>query len=613
MSTFTWLHLTDFHHGMVGSPRLWPAQKQAFFDDLRDLVPKVGGVDAIFFTGDLVQRGSKKEFDGFSLELDGLRAVLSELRCDPKFFCVPGNHDLERPRQDTAALREIWNSGLREAAVRDDLFGASEKPGEHRRCITQAFKQYSNWWRRAVLSGLASAQTGRLPGDFACELPLSGLSIGVIGLNSSAFQLWPRDSERRLVLDVAQMHAVCGGDAAAWARLRDFTFLLTHHPVPWLAHEQAAHFHDEIGPHVHVHLHGHLHVGDVASGSPFSGQGLLSLQGRSLFGLESYETAAGTSVERTHGYAIGRLEVAESSGRPAVRLWLRCATRIGAGGWKFAPDPRFPFDPQTEATEPIAVRYPRLSRTELPRLTHAVPPGLRAPVHVRTGKSLRLDQAASRILELVDQGERIVALRGSPGDGKTQVLRQIAASRAGCYVELGGGSDPNASLREALSIIVESFGDPACDHRSLPAICATVRKVLYKHFRAPLIVLDAVDGPCAPTTLTDLLDAELGGAVVVAGPGVLGVPEIELEPSGPAEFEQAFRRALNMSELLLASVTGFASSENQQTSVRFEPRWWPKPCVARRTLKLPSPSTRRRPSRRRPADSPNPSRKCGNI
>lgn len=181
-----------------------------------------------------------------------------------------------------------------------------------------------------------------------------------------------------------------------------------------------------------------------------------------------------------------------------------------------------------------------------------IPGGLRPPVFVEPGVSPRLDAAAQRILESLDAGHRVVALRGLPGEGKTQVLRQIAAQRQGYYVELGDHPSAELALREGLSVIVESFGEQSCAHCSLRTVCARVRNTLYRHADNPLIIIDALDAPCSRSDLESLLDATRKGAVLVAGPGAQGVTEIKLDPANEQAFKQAYIDSLTAGNPLTA-------------------------------------------------------------
>jgi glycosyltransferase involved in cell wall biosynthesis len=211
-----------------------------------------------------------------------------------------------------------------------------------------------------------------------------------------------------------------------------------------------------------------------------------------------------------------------------------------------------------------------------------IPFGLRPPVFVGRGRSARLDAAVDQVLASLDSGNRIVAIRGTSGDGKTQVARQVAATRGGYYVELGNQDDAESALGEGLSFVVEAFGEPSCGSRPLPIICAIVRATLHRGRKAPLLVIDALDASCPRQTLEALLGAEFDGALVVVGPGASGVPDIVLAPADAEEFEKIFEHRAELGrplaprdqELLskIASGVGYCplSAELVAESVRHE-------------------------------------------
>lgn len=62
MSAITWLHLSDFHYETKLLRDFWGNIENILFDDLKFVCSKTGPPDLIFFTGDLVQKGSKKNF-----------------------------------------------------------------------------------------------------------------------------------------------------------------------------------------------------------------------------------------------------------------------------------------------------------------------------------------------------------------------------------------------------------------------------------------------------------------------------------------------------------------------------------------------------------------------
>jgi 3',5'-cyclic AMP phosphodiesterase CpdA len=91
MVAFNWLHLSDLHLGMGGEAHLWPNIRDQFFEDLTELHKTCGPWDAVLFTGDFVQRGSKEEFDKLNELLDPLWVHLASLGPTPVLLAVPGN------------------------------------------------------------------------------------------------------------------------------------------------------------------------------------------------------------------------------------------------------------------------------------------------------------------------------------------------------------------------------------------------------------------------------------------------------------------------------------------------------------------------------------------
>lgn len=68
-TTFSWIHLTDFHYGLDGQDTLWPNLRKPFFDDLAEMHKRTGPWQVVFFTGDLVQQGRAQEFAAMQREV----------------------------------------------------------------------------------------------------------------------------------------------------------------------------------------------------------------------------------------------------------------------------------------------------------------------------------------------------------------------------------------------------------------------------------------------------------------------------------------------------------------------------------------------------------------
>lgn len=319
--SFGWLHLTDLHQGMGGTSWLWPNVKAQLFADLERLHAVSGPWDLVFFTGDLTQRGTREEFDQLDRTLEQLWARLEKLGPRPQLVAVPGNHDLTRPSDpfDPVVLAlQQWHNNRR---LRDHVIGGPDNP--YRATLRAAFAAYEAWARSGRWSSARRIE-GALPGDVALSLPLNGLDVGVIGLNSAFLQLTDGDFLEKLDVDPQQLHAVCGHDAPEWLQQHHVNFLLTHHPPAWLAPQARREFNAEIDVpgRFAAHFYGHMHEGASASLSVGGAAARHTLQGASLFGMEEYQSHDGRRMQRIHGYSAGRFELgAPGSGR--VQLFPR--------------------------------------------------------------------------------------------------------------------------------------------------------------------------------------------------------------------------------------------------------------------------------------------------
>lgn len=156
-----------------------------------------------------------------------MKNCFKKLGCDPKLLAVPGNHDLQRPDADKAAVMwlEEWRN---KPDVRESFW--KKRDGEYREVINTAFAKYDQWWRNTPLKP-EGVMHGELPGDFSCTFTRGDLRLGIAGLNSSFLQLTDKkDYEGRLSLH-PRLYAVgrtYPNDAAKQQKeldqLREFVF-----------------------------------------------------------------------------------------------------------------------------------------------------------------------------------------------------------------------------------------------------------------------------------------------------------------------------------------------------------------------------------------------------
>jgi Calcineurin-like phosphoesterase len=250
MASIRWLHLTDLHVGMPGMSPLWPSVKEYLYRDLEEIHRIAGPFDLVLFSGDLVQSGQDAEYEELAGLLDDLWRHFGKLGSSPVLLAVPGNHDLARPKDSSAAVRRLLN-WAHDQDLRGTDFWDEKRGREYRRVIDPAFKGYMRWWRARgaahPLPGWVEQNVdGLLPGDFAATIRKDGVSLGVVGLNTSFLQLSGKIGRGNLALHPSQLNRVCGGDPGAWAEKHDVCLLMTHHPPEWLAPDALAYYQSAI-------------------------------------------------------------------------------------------------------------------------------------------------------------------------------------------------------------------------------------------------------------------------------------------------------------------------------------------------------------------------------
>lgn len=339
MATFNWLHLTDLHQGMTAQSWMLPEVRSELHRDLRDLHHDCGPWDAVLFTGDLTQRGSRAEFDALDNTLAELGEELDKLGSHPVLLAVPGNHDLERPgKTKDPAVRTLvkWRES---PDIHEEFWTDAESP--YRKVVHKVFAEYTEWSSRAKhgFPRPAELRQGLLPGDFSAVIQKDGERLGVVGLNSAFLQLGNETTAGQLALHTSQLHAVCDGDGPEWASGCDAALLMTHHPPEWLderSRDDHLFANIAVPGRFAVHLFGHMHDASATS-IRNAGMGARRFwQGASLFGLETWGDG---TIRRVHGYSAGRIELGPSEGK--LRIWPRRAERTQGKVWQLVNDTSF--------------------------------------------------------------------------------------------------------------------------------------------------------------------------------------------------------------------------------------------------------------------------------
>ena len=358
MPTFRWLHLSDLHRGMSTQGALWPNLESQLFKDLTALHETAGPWDAIFFTGDLVQRGSSSDYVKLTETLNRLYEKLAKLGSSPVLLAVPGNHDLVRPGTSPEVI--LLSEWSKRPDVQTEFWG--NENSRYRELIKRSFENFNDWHDGHPFPRPARFQGGLLPGDFSATIEKDGLSIGVVGLNVTFLQLTEGNFEKKLAVSANQLTGVCGEHTVDWFDRHAFSFLLTHQPPSWLDRQSA----DELDAEIYLpgrfvaHLCGHLHEQANYAIQAGGDEAKRLWQGSSLFGLKQFGERK--KVDRVHGYSAGVIDTTESG---TFRLWPRKAEKHQNKYWHLVPDQSSTLEAdQGTSPSPLSIRI--VDRPQLP-------------------------------------------------------------------------------------------------------------------------------------------------------------------------------------------------------------------------------------------------------
>ena len=187
------VHLSDLHFGAPGKEVLNQAIAE-FFQALREQNhphrarshPGFGRRGVFGQTGGI--RSGPMDFSPTC----AARSQKSTTRVYPLLLCVPGNHDLIRPKNGDALTYDVFNryseSSDDDGSVRtlnEMLSGKSDA-----KLLTPLFSGYLEWWNKRLeeLRGRpgVTVHTSHIPGDVCVDLALDDpFPLCIVGLNSA--------------------------------------------------------------------------------------------------------------------------------------------------------------------------------------------------------------------------------------------------------------------------------------------------------------------------------------------------------------------------------------------------------------------------------------------
>ena len=257
------VHLSDLHIGKEPKSA-WRKRRvlgEAWTRNLQDIAAD-GPVDLVCFTGDLAQSGQAGQYTEATAFVDEVLSILKVPKT--RFFCVPGNHDVDRKieepawkemRQGTWEINpQVYSRWMADAAKPPRGFDADWPDAVVAR--QAAYRQWLVSYGRECLlpSKDRHARLGyRVTLDLGLEAPLH-----IVGLDSAWLAGDDHDNGNLRLTDeqVGRLLTENGAPLPGWS------IALVHHPLTDLADgREAQRLLTEYG--VSLLLHGHLHDPEI--------------------------------------------------------------------------------------------------------------------------------------------------------------------------------------------------------------------------------------------------------------------------------------------------------------------------------------------------------------
>jgi predicted MPP superfamily phosphohydrolase len=234
-----WLHLSDFHVGKDDY-----AQRRLFdkiIEHVRRRLSAGEPPDFVFITGDLANKGLPQEYEEFCYNfLLPLQEVIGS-GIETRTFVVPGNHDVNRLRNQAFSREEISDSKSR-------YLDPTGEGKALRSLLTPRFEGFT--------AGDLTGKKGWIETDagaFAQTETCREVRVGIVGVNTA----W-------LSKDDHDEHVLTPGKSLLEGALSsvepcDIRFVLGHHPLEWLLPQERKMISSLLGKQSAIYLHGHLH------------------------------------------------------------------------------------------------------------------------------------------------------------------------------------------------------------------------------------------------------------------------------------------------------------------------------------------------------------------
>lgn len=335
MTTFSWIHISDWHEGQQDFDRSVLLSK--LFEDIRareNLHSSLTKIDAVIFSGDIAYSGARQEYQQISAKLVApLRDLLGG---DVQLIFAPGNHDIDRRK--IAGIPAEWNSALysldrdRGKAIADLVYSDVSSPA-----VLSPFKEFYDFCDRERFK----YENGQL--TKALRFTKNGKQLGIVTINTALccgrYELKTRqDHPSSSNWDYGALTVTERQIREAIAQLRDCEVkaLVLHHPIAWLHPSEQPLIEQLVAANFDIVFHGHEHLPRFTEIESNIGQAKFIPAGA------AYDRRLAADPRFTNAFSYGFVNMSTREGRVYHRRWLE-ERDVWIGDDRFWDDASTPF------------------------------------------------------------------------------------------------------------------------------------------------------------------------------------------------------------------------------------------------------------------------------
>lgn len=261
MRKLNWLHISDYHCGEIGRSYDRERTIAKLIIDIKKMIEKVGKIDLIFFTGDLVWNGKEKDFNRATQFLDSLLEVTNLTK--DRFFIVPGNHDIDYDlTRLTDESRQITDNLIKKSGVPLKTF--LESITDFLRSDTsdkqKVFSKFYNFF--SFSNKYLDIQLDYNKYFYWKELKINDVEIHIACLNSAWMSPYHYNKNKLTKEDCGNM--IIGEPQLEVAmpntllKSNKIIIVLMHHPLSWLFPDYLYEISSQFELKCDFLLHGHI-------------------------------------------------------------------------------------------------------------------------------------------------------------------------------------------------------------------------------------------------------------------------------------------------------------------------------------------------------------------